>query len=195
MKAYLFVFICSLLVSCNNETVREKVAAEPVKEQKPKEAVSDDDDVLTPVIGEIDMGDYIFRVHEIIQYHPDEMQSKMMKFNDAEKDYFLVDASIESKSDQALYTGKDILTAYFILSDGSMYKNAMNGAVILGSYTVGNKGRYSQAKYDQIWGHKFPARKKARTVLYGVAAPEGTTIKTIGFHQTNKEKNKFTDLK
>lgn len=205
MKTALFVLISAAALACNNETTAE-VKTETAVETKAindkttdaapaQQAGAKQSTDLTPVIGEIDMGDYIFRVHELIAHHPNEMQSEFMKLNDKEHDYFLVDASVESKSDDIVYTGKDILKVYFVLSDGSTFKNPTRSAVIVGSYNMDNKGQFVQKSYDQIWGHQFPAKGIARTILYGVETPEGVTVKTIGFHKTDAAKNKFTDLK
>lgn len=150
--------------------------------------------VDAPAIATIDMGNYIFRVHEILQYHPSEMQSRIMKMDDSIKDYYIVDCSIENKTNETFDAGVTAITAYFQLSDGSTFANVLRGGVILASYHVDNKKRYTQQQYDLMFSAQFPANGKSRADTYGVEVPEGVTITGVGFHRKNKAKNKFTEI-
>lgn len=199
---YCMIIALAILIACNNEVTsvektsdiktEEKAPASPGKE---KEASATNADVNAAIIAVLDMGSYIFRVHEVVQFAPDEMQSRMMKWKDAEKDYYIIDGSIENKTGEAQDTGRDMLAAYFPLSDGSVFKNILRGASVLASYNVIHKNKYPQQQYDLIWGSKFPANGKARSHVFGLEVPEGATIKGIGFYQKNEAKKKYIDFK
>jgi hypothetical protein len=188
--------------SCNNEVgpvekasdvkTEEKAPASKIKEKDP---AASNANVGGATVAVLDMGQYIFRVHEIVKFTPDEMQSRMMKWKDAEKDYYIVDGSIENKSGETQDTGRDMLAAYFLLSDGSAFRNILRGASVLASYNVMHKNKYPQKQYDMIWGSKFPANGTARSHVFGLELPEGVTIKGMGFYQKNTAKNKYADLK
>lgn len=197
MRYYLVIAIITLL-ACNNEVTPAEKPKESIENKKPaakQKLVSTDAGINGTTIAELDMGSYVFRVHEVIRFAPDEMQSRMMKWKDAEKDYYIIDGSIENKSGDTPDTGRDMLAAYFTLSDGSVYKNILRGASLLASYQVMNKNKYPQQQYDLIWGSKFPANGKARAHVFGVEVPEGATIKSIGFYQKNEAKKKQVDFK
>ena len=199
---YSMILALVILAACNNEVAPvEKTSDTKTEEKAPaslrkeKETTTTHADVSVATIAVIDMGSYIFRVHEIVRFAPDEMQSRMMKWDDAKKDYYIVDGSIENKTDEVQDTGRDMLAAYFPLSDGSVYKSILRGASILASYNVIHKNKYPQQQYDLIWGSKFPADGKARSHVFGLEVPEGVTIKGIGFYQKNAARNKYIDFK
>ncbi len=200
MKHYL-LGASLLFFSCNNEganvektNIPKVTSAAQASVQKEKEPAAADADLSAATVAVLDMGNYIFRVHEVIRFEPDEMQSKMMKWNNAEKDYYIIDGSIENKTNEILDTGRDMLAAYFTLNDGNVFKNILRGASILASYQVMYKKKYPQQQYDMIWKSKFPANGKARAQVFGLEVPKGTTIKGIGFYQKNTAKNKYADF-
>ena len=141
------------------------------------------------VLAMIDMGDYIFRVHEIIQYHPKEMQAKLLKLDDSRQDFYVLDCSIENKTEETINVRLNSLSAYCKLSDQSTFGSMLRGGVIVTSYNLDNGEKYPKAQYDLLWSKTFPAKGKARAHLYGVEVPEGITITGIGFYEKNKTKN------
>lgn len=199
---YCVIIFLIVLMACTDEAVpgdktsnsktEEKTPASPQKEKEPNVTNAD---INAATIAVLDMGGYIFRVHEIVRFAPDEMQSRMMKWDDAKKDYYIIDGSIENETGEAQDTGRDMLAAYFPLSDGSVFKSILRGAGILASYNVIHKNKYPQQQYDLIWGSKFPGNGKARSHVFGVEVPEGVTIKGIGFYQKNTAKNKYIEFK
>ena len=135
------------LTACNDTPSNHKPDATPgsaasttpaKRDKAPDPSVT----VPSPALGSIDMGDYIISVHEIMAYHPNEMQSKMMKWNDAEKDYYIIDCSVKNKTDHSISTGKDMFSAYFSFSDGTVSSNILRGASILASWQVGKPRKY-----------------------------------------------------
>lgn len=146
------------------------------------------------VLGSITMGSYIFKVHEVIPYKPSDMQAKLMRLDDRTKDYYILDCSVENTTDNALDTGRDMLSTYFSLSNGTTVKYSLRGTGHLASYHTDYTQKYPQQQYDLIWGNKFPARGKSRCHLFGVEVPEGVTIAGIGFYQKNPAKHKFTTI-
>ncbi|HKZ65577.1 MAG TPA: hypothetical protein VJ111_04445 [Chitinophagaceae bacterium] len=196
---YCTIIALLALVACNNEVAPAKKTSETKVEdksppRKQKETPIADADINAATIAVLDMGGYIFRVHEVVRFAPDEMQSRMMKWNDTEKDYYVIDGSIENKTGEVQDTGRDMLAAYFPLNDGSVFKSILRGASVLASYNVVNKNKYPQQQYDLIWGSRFSGNGKARSHVFGLEVPEGVTLKGIGFYQKNAAKNKYTDF-
>lgn len=198
---YSMILALVILIACNNEVAPVEKASDtktkekdPVSKKEKKEPAAGTADLSGTTVAVLDMGDYIFRIHEVVKFAPDEMQSRMMKWKDGEKDYYIIDGSIENKSGDAVDTGRDMLSAYFLLSDGTVFKNILRGASVLASYNVMHKNKYPQKQYDLIWGSKFPANGTARSHVFGLELPEAVTIKGMGFYQKNPAKNKYTNF-
>ncbi len=196
---FCIITITIFIVACNNEPVPKEEKDEAQKEVKAAATkpalVESPGDPGGPAIAELDMGSYVFRVHELTKFEPDAMQSKLMKWDDSEKDYYIVDGSVENKTADVVDTGRDMLSAYFKLSDGSVYKSILRGASVLASYQVMHKRKYPQEQYDLIWKSKFPANETARAHVFGLEVPENAKPIGIGFYQKNAAKNKYADFK
>jgi hypothetical protein len=126
---------------------------------------------------------YTFTLHNIIAFHPNQIQSKMMKWNDTLNDYYILDCSLQNISDTTFDSGKEMMSAFFILEDKSEITYTFRGSTILASYNTQNKQEYAQKEYDKIWGKSFPAQTTARAHVFGIEVPEGKKLIGMGFHQ------------
>jgi hypothetical protein len=202
MKPLFILSFCLLfLVACKNknENSADKIQT-PESANKPEQKKEESPAVnMTEISQEelaaIDMGAYIFRVHDVLQYKPGEMQAKLMKLDDATKDYLIVDCSIESNAATETDTGRDLLSTYFTLGDGSAVKYNLSWSSILGSYHAENRPRFPQQQYDLMWSSKFPAGATARRHLFAIEVPQGATLSGVGFYKDNPAKNKYSKLR
>ena len=194
MKPLLVTAVSVLLFSCGSNTGQNAAAAKtaPVAATTTSEPaggkVANTGDAA---IATLDMGNYIFRVHEIIQYHPKEMQANMLKLDDSKQDYYILDCSIENKTGEPINVRLNSLSAYCLLSNNTSFGSMLRGGAILTSYNVDNGKKYPKEQYDLLWSKSFPAGGKARAHLYGVEVPEGVTVTGIGFYEKDKSKNVF----
>ncbi len=136
------------------------------------------------------MGEYVISVHAVTPYHPDPMQSKLMKWDDATRDYYTIDCSVTNKTDKPIDPGKDMLAVYFIFNDGTTSTNILRGASILASAQVGQKLKYPRSDYDKIWGKTISAKETVTAELFAVEAPGSATITGFGFYKNNKARNR-----
>jgi hypothetical protein len=137
---------------------------------------------------------YEFSVNRTIQFHPNEIQSRMMRWNDTINDYFILDCSLINHSDSLFDSGKEMMSAYFVLNDSKEISYSFKGTTIIGSYNTQHKQEYSQKDYDKIWGKAFPAKTTCRAHVFGVEVPEGKKIVGFGFHQKKPAKRTFMEL-
>lgn len=200
MKLSVSLLSLVLCMGCNdNEPSAAEVSAatieSTIKNDNSSKATSDTSaDLILPVKATLDMGDYTFRVHSIIQYHPSEKQAKMMVLDDSKKDFYILDCSLENKTDEPIAVKENCLAAYFSLSDANTHSYSMRGVSILAAFTRDNNQPYPQPPYVTIISKKLPASEQVRCNLYGVEVPEGATITGIGFYRSDKAKNKFTEI-
>lgn len=92
MKLSPLFFLLVLFIACNdNETATatsEPATATQASDETPEKPANKnaapvaDAAVDAPALATIDMGNYIFRVHEILQYHPSAMQGSVLKLDD-----------------------------------------------------------------------------------------------------------------
>lgn len=175
-----------MLISCNSEQAKPEAAQPQTTVTKGTAAESNQNleeypPAGTTSLGTIDMGEYTISVTAITPYHPDEMQSKMMKWDDAKKDYFTISCSVTNKTNKPVDSGKDMLGVYFTFNDGTTSSNVLRGASILASAQVGRKLKHPKKNYDLIWGKNLPPKETLQAELFGVEAPEGATVSGFGF--------------
>jgi hypothetical protein len=137
---------------------------------------------------------YELTVNRIIQFHPNEIQSKLMRWNDTIKDYFILDCSLTSHSDSIFDSGREMMSAYFVLNDRQEIPYSFKGTTVIGSYNTQHKQEYSQKEYDKIWGKAFPAKTSSRAHVFGIEVPEGKKIVGFGFHQKKPTKRTYSEL-
>jgi len=194
MKPSIFIIIIAFLLACNNnEQTTESTTENTATETNPVEKHTDDAlpvNVSDKTLATLDMG-YTFRLHEMVRFRPSEIMTKMFKLDDSKNDFYIIDASVENTSSDAQDTGRDMLSVYFKLSDGSTIRNSLS---LLSAYNADNKPKYSQDQYDQLWSSKFPSNSTARSHLFAANVPEGVTVTGIGFYEKNPAKNKYSDL-
>ena len=195
MKTSVLLAFTLILFACNNnEPSTENTTETPAMEETQAGEMPVDEALAINIsdksLASLDMG-YTFNLHELVRYEPSEMMAKMFKLDDSKNDFYIIDASVENKSSETQDTGRDMLSVYFKLSDGSTTRNALS---LLSAFNTDNKPKYPQLQYDQLWSSKFASNSSARSHLFAANVPEGVTITGIGFYEKNAAKNKYTDI-
>ena len=195
MKTLILLIFATVLFACNNNEQTTESTTENTETEITKTVDKPADEALTVNVSDkslasLDMG-YTFNLHELVRYEPSEMMAKMFKLDDSKNDFYIIDASVENKSSETQDTGRDMLSVYFKLSDGSTTRNALS---LLSAFNTDNKPKYPQSQYDQLWSSKFASNSSARSHLFAANVPEGVTITGIGFYEKNAAKNKYTDI-